>query len=55
MVNNPRQEICERVAEVQEQLDDHIAGGKDAAAHVIAKAQAMLSEPELLRAPLINE
>lgn len=42
--------ICERVAEVQALLDDHIAGGKHSAADVIAKAQAVLSEAELLRA-----
>jgi|HubBroStandDraft_6_1064221.scaffolds.fasta_scaffold74300_2 hypothetical protein len=43
-------EICERVAEVQALLDDHIAGGKHSAADVVAKAQAVLSESELLRA-----
>jgi hypothetical protein len=31
-------EICERVAEVQALLDDHVAGGKHAAADVVAKA-----------------
>ena len=38
------------MAEVQALLDDHIAGGKHSAADVVAKAQAVLSEPELLRA-----
>ena len=42
--------ICERVAEVQALLDDHIAGGKHQAADVVAKAQVVLSEPALLRA-----
>jgi hypothetical protein len=42
--------ICERVAEVQAQLDDHVAGGKHSAADVVAKAQAVLSETELLQA-----
>jgi hypothetical protein len=28
MVDNPVWEICERVAEVQALLDDHVAGGK---------------------------
>jgi hypothetical protein len=28
MVDNPIWEICERVAEVQALLDDHLAGGK---------------------------
>jgi hypothetical protein len=42
--------ICERVAEVQALLDDHIAGGKHTAADVVAKAQAILTESELLRA-----
>jgi hypothetical protein len=48
MVDNPVWEICERVAEVQALLDDHLAGGKHSAADVVAKAQANLSEPELL-------
>ena len=50
MVDNPVWEICERVAEVQALLHDHIEGGKRSAAVVVAKAQAVLSEPELLRA-----
>ena len=50
MVDNPVWEIRERVAEVQALLDDHLAGGKHTAADVVAKAQAVLSEPELLRA-----
>jgi hypothetical protein len=50
MVDNPLWEICERVAEVQTLLDDHIKGGKHTAAEVVAKAQAVLSEPELLKA-----
>jgi hypothetical protein len=43
-------EICERVAEAQALLDDHLAGSKHSAAEVVAKAQAVLSEAELLRA-----
>jgi len=39
MVENPLWEICERVAEVQALLDDHLAGGKHTAAEVVAKAQ----------------
>jgi len=50
MVDNPAWEICERVAEVQALLDDHIAGGKHTAADLVAKAQAVLSKAELLRA-----
>jgi hypothetical protein len=42
--------ICERVAEVQTLLHDHLECGKHTAADVIAKAQAVLSESELLRA-----
>jgi hypothetical protein len=43
--------ICERVAEVQALLHDYLEAGKAmTAAHVVAKAQAVLSEPELLRA-----
>jgi hypothetical protein len=38
------------VAEVQALLDDHVNGGKHSAADVVANAQAVLSEPELLRA-----
>jgi hypothetical protein len=38
------------MAEVQALLDDHINGGKHTAADVAAKAQSVLSEPELLRA-----
>ncbi len=38
------------VGEVQALLNDHIAGGKHSAADVVAKAQAVLSESELLRA-----
>ena len=50
MGDNPVWEICERVAEVPALLDDHVAGGKHSAADVVANAQAVLSEPELLRA-----
>jgi hypothetical protein len=50
MASNPVWEICERVAEVQALLDDHVAGGKHSAADVVARAQAVLSEAELLRA-----
>jgi hypothetical protein len=50
MADNPLWEICERVAEVQALLDDHVAGGKHSAADVVAKAQAVLTEPDLLRA-----
>jgi hypothetical protein len=50
IVHNPMWAICERMAEVQTLLDDHIAGGKHTAADVISKAQAILSEPALQRA-----
>jgi hypothetical protein len=50
MASNPVWEICERVAEVQALLHDHIECGKHSAADVVAKAQAVLSEPKLLRA-----
>jgi hypothetical protein len=42
--------IYERVAEVQALLHDRLECGKHTAADVVAKAQAVLSEPELLRA-----
>ena len=38
------------MAEVQALLHDHIECGKHSAADVVAKAQAVLSEAELLRA-----
>jgi hypothetical protein len=50
MVDNPLWKICERVAEVQALLHDHVECGKHSAADVVAKAQAVLSEPDLLRA-----
>ncbi len=50
MADNPLWEICERVAEDQALLDDHIAGAKHSAADVVAKVQAMLSEADLLLA-----
>jgi putative SOS response-associated peptidase YedK len=34
-------------------LDDHLAGGKHAAADVVAKAEVVLSETELLRAMFV--
>jgi hypothetical protein len=49
MTDNPFREMGERVAEVQVLLDDHAAGGKHSAVGVMAKAQAVLSEPEVLR------
>jgi hypothetical protein len=50
MASNPMWAICERVAEVQALLDGHLAGGKHTPADVLANAQAILSEPALLRA-----
>ena len=50
MASNPVWEICERMAEVQALLHDHAECGKHTAADVVAKAQTVLSEPELLRA-----
>jgi hypothetical protein len=41
MVEDAARKICDRVAEVQALLDDHIAGGKHSAAEVVAKAQAV--------------
>jgi hypothetical protein len=43
-------EICERVAEVQAILDDHVAGGKLTAKEVVGKVHAVMTEPGLLRA-----
>jgi hypothetical protein len=48
MAGNPVWEICERMAEVQALLHDRAECGKHSAADVLAKAQAVLSEPELL-------
>ena len=36
MADIPIWEICERVAEVQALLDDHVAGGKHSVADVVA-------------------
>jgi hypothetical protein len=52
MTDNPTWAICERVAEVQALLHDHVECGKRSAADVVAKAQAVLSESALLRAML---
>jgi hypothetical protein len=43
MADNPMWKICERVAEVQALLHDHIECGKHSAADVVAKAQAVLT------------
>jgi hypothetical protein len=53
MASNPVWEICEHVAEVQALLRDHIECGKYSAADVVAKAEALLSESELLRAMFV--
>ena len=50
MADNPVWAICERVAEVQALLHDHVECGKHSVADVVAKAQSVLSEAELLRA-----
>jgi hypothetical protein len=42
--------ICERVAELQALLEDHVAGGTRPAADVVARAHGILSESDLLRA-----
>lgn len=52
MAGNLVGEIRERVAEVQALLEDHFAGGKHLAAHVVVNAHAVFSEPELLLAVL---
>jgi hypothetical protein len=44
MVENPVWGTCERVAEVQAMLHDHIECGKHSAADVVAKVQAVLTE-----------
>ena len=40
MVDNPVWKICERVAEVQALLDDHVVGGKHSAADELANASS---------------
>ena len=42
--------ICERVAEAQAVLHDHIECGKHSAADVVSRINALLSEEGLLRA-----
>jgi hypothetical protein len=46
--DNPLWEICERMAATRGST--HFAGGKQSAADVVAKAQAVLSEAVVLRA-----
>jgi hypothetical protein len=43
-------DICERVAEAQTLLNDHVGGGMHTAAELVAKINALLSEEGLLRA-----
>ena len=50
MASNPVWKICERMAEVQALVLDHAECGMHTAADVVAMAQAVVSEPELLRA-----
>ena len=50
MADNPMRQICNRLAEVQALPHDHIECGRHTAVDVVAKAQAVLSELELLRA-----
>ena len=45
MASNPVWEICERVAEVQALLDDHINLGKHSAADVVAKRKPCCRKP----------
>ncbi len=42
--------ICERVAEAQAILDDHVAGGRRTAAEVVKALAALFAEEGLLRA-----
>ncbi len=42
--------ICDRIAEVQALLHDHIEGKRQTHFEVIAKANEIFSEPELLKA-----
>lgn len=49
-ISRPLFEICERVAEAQAVLDDHVNGNKLAASDVIKLMQRLLSEPAMLHA-----
>lgn len=49
LMKESKHAICERVAEIQALLDDHVAGAKHSPVDVVAKAQADRSEPERLR------
>ena len=53
MADNPVWAICDRVAEVQALLHDHIECGNHSAADMVPKAQSVLSEAELLRAMFV--
>ena len=50
MTKNPTWAICERVAEAQALLDDHIEGGSHSAAEVVKKLDTLFFEEGLLRA-----
>lgn len=49
-MDDPIHEICERVAEAQAILHDHVEGGKFSAGEVVEKLQALMSERDLLKA-----
>lgn len=43
-------QICERVAEAQAVLEDHVAGGKHTSEDVVKRLHTLFGEDELLRA-----
>jgi hypothetical protein len=47
---NPVFELCERVAEAQAVLHDHVECGKYSAAEVVGKLHNLFEEEDLLRA-----
>ena len=49
-MNEPTLAICERVAELQALLHDHVECGQNTAAGIVARAAAILAEDDLLRA-----
>lgn len=50
MADDPVHAICERIAEAQAILEDHVEGGTGSAAEIVVRLHALFAEPELLEA-----
>ena len=49
-MNDSVMAICDRAAEIQSLLHDHVECGKHSAAEVVAKVLAIVEDPQLLQA-----